>query len=151
MSPTKKPTEVWCPYCGAESEWVDDVIVYGKSYGGKVYLCRTCAAWVGCHKQGKHDKPLGRLANADLRKLKVRCHALFDPIWQQAAKTRGMKARGLAYKWVAEGLGIDWNMCHFGEFDEATCRRAIGFLLHFYESKAIRPPQERKWTPAQER
>ena len=59
--------KVYCDYCGRETEYVDSKVIYGKSYG-KIYLCRNCMAYVGVHKGT--DKPLGRLANAELRKRK---------------------------------------------------------------------------------
>ena len=59
--------KVYCDYCGRETEYVDSKVIYGKSYG-KIYLCRNCMAYVGVHKGT--DKPLGRLANAELRNWK---------------------------------------------------------------------------------
>ena len=59
--------KVYCDYCGREAEFVDSKIIYGRSYG-KIYLCRNCMAYVGVHKGT--DKPLGRLANAELRNWK---------------------------------------------------------------------------------
>lgn len=68
--------KVYCDYCGRQAEYVDSKVVYGKSYG-MMYLCRNCMAYVGVHKGT--DKPLGRLANAELRYWKKRAHAVFDP------------------------------------------------------------------------
>lgn len=59
-----------CPYCGAPTQFVDDSEIYGRSFGGKCYICRPCQAWVGCHKDS--DKALGRIANKTLRLLKLR-------------------------------------------------------------------------------
>lgn len=59
--------KVYCDYCGRETEYVDSKVIYGKSYG-KIYLCRNCMAYVGVHKGT--DKPLGRLANAELLRKK---------------------------------------------------------------------------------
>ena len=70
--------KVYCDYCGRETEYVDSKVIYGKSYG-KIYLCRNCMAYVGVHKGT--DKPLGRLANAELRNWKKAAHAVFDPLW----------------------------------------------------------------------
>ncbi len=71
--------KVYCDYCGRETEYVDSKVIYGKSYG-KIYLCRNCMAYVGVHKGT--DKPLGRLANAELRNWKKAAHAVFDPLWK---------------------------------------------------------------------
>lgn len=136
--------EVFCTYCGALAVWVPDVEVYERSYGGMVYLCRPCKAYVGCHKRrdGKPgDKPLGRLADAELRKLKIRGHELFDPIYKAAIEKRGWSkgmARGRAYKWLATNIDIPAKECHFGEFDNERCRLAIKFLESFYASVAAK-------------
>ena len=71
---------VYCDYCGHKAALVDDSEIYGRSFGHTAYLCRNCGAYVGCH--GRTDKPLGRLADATLRKWKMAAHASFDPLWK---------------------------------------------------------------------
>lgn len=83
--------KVYCDYCGRETEYVDSKVIYGKSYG-KIYLCRNCMAYVGVHKGT--DKPLGRLANAELRNWKKAAHAVFDPLWKYGG-FRGHRNAGL--------------------------------------------------------
>ena len=78
--------KVYCPYCGKEAELIDSSVIYGRSYG-MAYICFDCDAYVGTHKGT--EKPLGRLANAELRKWKMRAHDAFDPIW----KSRKMSVR----------------------------------------------------------
>jgi hypothetical protein len=98
--------------------------LYRRDYG-PVWECAPCQAWVGCHPDGK---PLGRLANASLRRAKQAAHAAFDPKWhaiqreEQCSKSR---ARGVAYKWLADHLGIDVRDCHIGMFDEVQCQRVV--------------------------
>lgn len=111
--------KVICPYCGERAEFVDSKIVYGKSYG-KIYLCRKCFAYVGVHKGT--DKPLGRLANAELRYWKKAAHAAFDPIWKYG-RFRGY--RNAAYGWLAGRMGLSVEETHIGMFDVAQCKKAI--------------------------
>lgn len=92
--------KVYCDYCGRETEYVDSKVIYGKSYG-KIYLCRNCMAYVGVHKGT--DKPLGRLANAELRNWKKAAHAVFDPLWKYG-RFRGH--RNAAYAWLAQKMGL---------------------------------------------
>ena len=92
--------EVICPYCGKPAALVDDEVIYGRSYGHKAYWCKPCDAYVGCHKGT--ETPMGRLANRELRKWKMRAHAAFDMIW----KCRYMR-RYNAYAWLAEELNIE--------------------------------------------
>lgn len=114
--------KVFCDYCGRRAEYVDSKIIYGKSYG-MIYLCRNCMAYVGVHKGT--DKPLGRLANAELRRWKKEAHAAFDPLWQRG-RFRGR--RNDAYRWLAEQMGIPVEETHIGMFDVEQCRRAIQII-----------------------
>jgi hypothetical protein len=88
-------------------------------------------AWVGCHPGT--TRPLGRLADAALRRAKIHAHDAFDRIWRtlharrQAAEpgyTLG-RARASRYRRLAELLGIPPQACHIGMFDVETCRRVI--------------------------
>lgn len=111
-----------CPYCKEPSVMVDGEHVYPhrEDLHHKVfYVCTPCDARVGCHPGT--DKPLGRLANSDLRKAKQAAHAAFDPLWRELDL---FKNRRKAYAWLSEQLGISKKKCHIGMFDEPTCRRA---------------------------
>ena len=127
MGKKKKPqAAVLCDYCGGPTLFVSDAAVYSRSYGSMIYLCKPCDAWVGVHKDTKIPK--GRLAKAELRKLKIEAHHEFDPLWRAAMRLRGWtqkEARKRAYQWLATILGIEFNKCHIGMFDEEQCRRTI--------------------------
>lgn len=106
-----------CPYCKAFSLKVSGEVIYPHRkdlFKLTFYQCTPCKAHVGCH--GTSDKPMGRLANLELRKAKNSAHRHFDQLW----KSCGMK-RPDAYKWLASELGIDGGDCHIGMFDVATC------------------------------
>ena len=78
-----------CPYCGSAVELKDSAVVYhGRSYG-PIYLCSRwpeCDAYVGVHKGT--ERPLGRLANAELREWKKRAHAAIDDLWKPGRYSR---------------------------------------------------------------
>lgn len=114
---------VQCDYCGRPAELVDSSLIYGRSYGHKVWLCRYCMAYVGCHKGT--NKPLGRLANAELREWKKRAHDAFDPIWQVGRFRDDRKA---AYAWMAKAMGKTKDTAHIGMFDVADCKRLIQII-----------------------
>ena len=102
--------------------------VYRRSYGGHVWLCRPCGAWVGCHKNSKRHIPLGRLANAELRQAKIDAHAAFDPLWKAVAQRDGINpchARNRGYGWLAKEMGLDRQEAHIGKFDADQCRRVV--------------------------
>ena len=109
-------TDVICPYCLVPAEFADSSVVYGKSFG-MIYLCRPCGAYVGCHKDGR---PLGRLANATLRRWKINAHRAFDRLWKS-----GNMSRGEAYAWLASQLGLRQDECHIGLFDIDQCKEVV--------------------------
>ena len=116
---------ILCSYCGAPPELVSGEAVYphwDDLADKKFYLCRPCGAYVGCH-QGT-DRPLGRLADAELRKAKQAAHAAFDPLW--AGKTPKGKARREAYRALADKFGIKGEI-HIGEMDVEQCRKVVEF------------------------
>jgi hypothetical protein len=90
---------------------------------------------VGCHRGGK--TPLGRLADAELRQLKIQAHALFDPFWKAAIAERGWsktKARQAAYVWLSKETGIPHKECHMGMMDNQRCALVIQVLSEHYEA-----------------
>lgn len=124
-----------CHYCGKESERVTGAQIYPHRpdlHGKRFYRCPgDCGAYVGCHEGT--IRPLGRLANAELREWKKRAHAAFDPIWisrferrrEEDPKYKKGMARGGRYKKLAELLGIPRDDCHIGMFDVDLCKRTI--------------------------
>lgn len=110
-----------CNYCEKFSKKVSGKEIYPHRkdlYKLTFYSCSGCNAYVGCH--GSSDKPLGRLANAELRKAKGAAHRAFDPLWRL-----GDMKRPQAYKWLAKELGIDGSDCHIGMFDVETCENVV--------------------------
>lgn len=110
-----------CPYCNNESVLVSGDWIYPHRpdlFNKWFYVCWKDDAYVGCHPGTKN--PLGRLANASLRKAKSAAHAAFDPKW----KTKQMK-RGAAYHWLAQQLGVLDKECHIGMFDLETCIKVV--------------------------
>ena len=108
-----------CPYCNRDAQQATGADIYPHRPDlahKKFYRCSPCGAYVGCHKDGR---PLGRLANADLRRAKQLTHAKFDPLWKS-----GQMSRSAAYRWLADQLGIPGDECHIGMFDIDRCRAA---------------------------
>ena len=114
---------VVCDYCGNDASLVTGRTIYPhRSDLSHLYFwrCAPCRAYVGCHLVGDGKKPLGRLANAELRLAKNKAHAAFDPIWRD-----GSMKRREAYKWLAARLDIDPKSCHIGMMDVDMCLRVI--------------------------
>lgn len=115
-----------CPYCHNPAHLVTGQVIYSHRpdlWGYWFWLCAPCEAYVGCHKQGSGTRPLGRLANRELRDAKQAAHLAFDPLWRNKRKTT--LTRKEAYTWLAEQLDIDFRDCHIGEFDVIQCRKVV--------------------------
>ncbi len=118
-----------CDYCGGIAELVTGRAVYplrSDLWNKMFYRCAPCDAWVGCHPGTV--RPLGRLANAELRRWKGLAHAIFDPLWRrkmQKEKCRKADARGKAYQWLAAQMEIEPELCHIGMFDVEKCRQVV--------------------------
>lgn len=118
---------VACPYCGRDAERVRGNVIYPHRpdlADRLFFLCEPCGAYCGTHRAT--GKPLGTLANATVRKMRSRVHALFDPYWQG-----GMWGRKQAYARLATAMGIPFEQCHVSMFDEALCRVALGVLAEW--------------------
>lgn len=106
-----------CDYCGKPAELVtgDEIYPHRPDLSRlRFWRCEPCDAHVGCHRGT--TRPLGRLANAELRRAKMAAHAAFDPLWKS-----GRMSRSEAYAWLADRLGIEADVCHIGMFDVAMC------------------------------
>lgn len=135
------PTQ--CNICGSKNvRYTTNDEVYGKIYGnGGCYLCDDCKAYVGVHDT-KNKKPLGRLANKEMRQLKMKCHYKFDKFWKQA----DFKRRD-CYGYLAEKLDLRLRETHFGWFDTEYLNKAIDILEQTTYSdiwEYIKNRQERK-------
>lgn len=115
----EKPTI--CRYCGSEVVFTSNAEIYGKEYGeGKCYLCRNRRAFVGVHPGT--DKPLGTLADEELRRWRKAAHFWFDQIWKKPLR---ITTRYKAYGWLAERLGIPREHTHIGMFEKEECEKTI--------------------------
>ena len=108
-----------CPYCHEDAELVDKREVYLQGFGGRVWLCKPCRAWVPAHKDPPH-RPMGTLAKSELRAKRLKAYCLFDQMWRGVATRKGWddnRARSAGYYWLAEQMGIDPKECNISAFD----------------------------------
>lgn len=118
-----------CPYCQRDSYKVDGDAIYPHRkdlHAKKFYACLQCDAYVGTHEAS--GLPLGRLANATLRRLKQAAHAAFDPLWRESSAKFD---RSDAYTWLASQMGLSRDETHIGMFDEDQCRRVVNICSRF--------------------
>ena len=121
------------PEVQADAELVDSREIYQRSYG-MMWLCRPCDAYVSCHKNSKHNAPLGILANKELRGWRSKAHISFDSLWKRKIElTRLPKSqcRQAAYLWLSDQLGIPLEKCHIGMFNTPQCKRVVQVCLPY--------------------
>lgn len=126
-----------CPYCQRPSVPATGLDIYPDRPDLsllKFFRCIPCDARVGTHKAD--GRPLGTLANANLRRLRNQAHAAFDPLWQDAARqafikskakdkkffTFQAKVRKELYAWLTQSMGLRDDECHIAMFNEDQCR-----------------------------
>ena len=112
-----------CPYCGEKSVKTTGAKIYPHRKDLKhltLYHCAPCDAYVGTHKGSV--KPLGRLANKELRAAKSAAHRAFDEIWKQRHLSRSA-----AYATLAKYVSLTPKNCHIGMFDIEQCYQVVAF------------------------
>lgn len=124
-----------CPYCGAQAQlFTSSARFYQGRDFGPVWACLPCEAWVGCHP--RTTTPLGRLADRELRRAKIRAHDAFDALWR-AKQAREQISKGAArragYRWLAEQLQIDPAECHVGMMDVDRCEQVVALCRPYVE------------------
>jgi DNA-directed RNA polymerase subunit RPC12/RpoP len=116
-----------CPYCGSKARLVSSSSLKPERTG-LTYLCGRfpdCDARVNCHPGS--IKPMGSLADPQLRRWREKAHKKFDQLW----KNRSM-SRSQAYCWLAQAMNLPESKTHFAEFDEQQCKRAVE-LISIYQ------------------
>lgn len=126
-----------CGGCGKPAKLVDARSLGAKPVRAKrraIWRCDDCSAHVGCHPGT--TRPLGTLAPASVRRARQDVHDLIDPLWKSApdhypggfasGQSEIMRmARERVYSFLGDRLGLPRDRCYVGEFDLATCKRAI--------------------------
>lgn len=138
-----KMDKLLCPYCGQVAVRVDSGEVYnGRSYGDIFKCPGSCDAYVGIHKNS--GKPLGTLANAELRQWRMKAHAAFDPLWQrkwqkrreeQGASYKKVYARGSGYKWLRGMMGLTSKECHISMMNVEQCKQVVEICSNLKKEK----------------
>jgi hypothetical protein len=106
-----------CPYCKKPAQWVNNKEKYGRQMGQSYmcYWCEKCDAYVGCHNNTR--KPLGTMANKELRQWRMKAHAHIDPLWKS-----GQMKRGAMYAKLQKTFGFE---VHIGESDIELCQKIL--------------------------
>lgn len=121
---------VICPYCNKEATFMSSKDFYGTDYGTNLYVCKPCDARVGAHKNT--SEPLGTMANAMLRQVRMDAHKLVDPIWKNPFNSN---TRSVVYKAISSLMNIPIEETHIGMFDYGKCQ-AVMYLVRNGEIEA---------------
>ena len=153
-------TEPLCIHCDRPARRTDgrEVYPHRRDLHDRVfYRCDDCDAHVGAHRSS--GEPLGRPANAELRRARMTLHHdVLDPLWLNAPATGGYEpedlkargriqgsARGRVYAWLADRMGLTREQTHTALFDLDQCRRAYRLL------KGVTYPEIRQWAKARKK
>lgn len=106
-----------CPFCKKSAVWCENKEVYGHNTGKSwmIYLCKPCNAYVGCHQNSK--KPMGTMANAEMRLWRGRAHNVIDPLW----RSKGMR-RNEVYDFLSAQFSKE---IHIAQCDIEMCKKII--------------------------
>jgi hypothetical protein len=113
-------TNMQCPVCNREMKFTEE---FGKYY----YVCaafpKQCDVTLGAHPDGT---PMGKPADNYTRCCRAKAHVAFDPIWQDYAGPLGKeKVRQMAYRWLADRLGMSEDSSHIGNLNAPTCQDIV--------------------------
>jgi len=115
---------VKCPYCGAYAMRRPASVVYGdaaRTENGYLFVCSrwpACDAYVSAHL--KSGRPMGTLANGDLRHKRILAHKALD----EFRKRRHIE-KWEAYLWLQSKLGLGKEQTHIAMFSEYRCDQVI--------------------------
>lgn len=126
MKKRKKQTEVFCPYCGRRAVLRPITYVIGENRrifdpDQMVYVCSAypaCNAYVAANK--KNLRPLGSLADGELRNLRIQAHRALRSLWQN-----GYLSEKDAYHWLSGKLGLPEKDTHIAKFSHYRCKETI--------------------------
>lgn len=111
-----------CPYCGSPVVYrTADGIYRENKNNTMLYVCSNypkCDAYIKANPQT--NKPMGTLANGQLRALRKRAHYYFDRLHED-----GYMSRSDAYNWLADYIDMPLNMAHIGFLGEYYCNQVI--------------------------
>lgn len=116
------PAAMRCPYCGSPVILRSADGIYRENANGTMlYVCKrypACDAYVRTHPGT--NRPVGTLANRELRSLRREAHRYFDRLYLS-----GMMRKEQAYEWLAHLIQAPMSEAHIGCLGEYYCRQVI--------------------------
>lgn len=120
----EKNAAPYCPYCGRRSVLRPAEYVYGENTIDAAARLYVCSGYPGCNAYvGVHDgttKPMGSLANPELRNKRIRAHRAINRIID-----KGYMSKDDIYAVLALRLNVPRQETHIGQFSDYLCEQAI--------------------------
>ncbi len=111
-----------CPYCGSTVIYRSADGIYNENHNDvMLYVCSKypeCDSYVRVHEGT--TRPVGTMANGELRALRDKAHKQFDKIHKT-----GIMTKDDAYRWLANILQAPLSEAHIGHLSEHYCNLVI--------------------------
>lgn len=83
-------------------------------FGLPFWRCDTCNNFVGCHHKSKdRTKPLGCIANQEMKNARMQIHSIIDPLWKD-----GIMTRSQVYSKLSDALGRQYHTAELSSMKE---------------------------------
>lgn len=79
------------------------------------WKCDVCGNFVGCHhKTANRTCPLGCIPTPEIKRIRMKIHALIDPIWKS-----GRLSRSKLYLMLSKKVGWEYHTAKISTVEEA--------------------------------
>lgn len=132
---------LYCPYCKRPGVLRPAAYVYGDNNLDPekyLYVCSgypSCDSYIGAHK--KSMRPMGTMADSDLRNKRIEAHRALDTIWKN-----GYMTKHSTYIWLQNRLNLREKDTHIGKFSYYLCEQTIRECTDYIKSR-----EEKKKSP----
>jgi hypothetical protein len=121
-------------HCGTRAMLRPASVIHGNKAKEKyLYICSrypACDSYVGVHK--KTLKPLGTLADKELRAKRIQAHQIFNRLWES-----GLMKKWQAYKWMAGKFGLNNQQAHIAKFSNYMCNELIALCEKSFQNNKL--------------
>ena len=103
-----------------------------------LYVCSgypSCDSYIGAHK--KSMRPMGTMADSNLRNKRIEAHRALDAIWKN-----GYMTKHSTYIWLQNRLNLREKDTHIGKFSYYLCEQTIRECTDYIKSR-----EEKKKSP----
>lgn len=129
-----KPIKIFCVECNKKvtPRMVSGNVVYPHRRDlahKRFWQCVHCKNFVGCHENSNKNKlrPLGVIANRELKQARIQIHNIIDPLWRGGKLTRSE-----IYVALSQELGYQYHTGELRSMEEA--RRVYKIVSDIHNS-----------------